>query len=97
LPSALGALLVLLALSLGLSVALGIILTALELGLGAVFASSNGSGDVTLALLTLLAVPLGDFLLYVAVIYFAVRLGWRRSARARTPSRQEPPSGAAGP
>jgi hypothetical protein len=73
--SALGALLLLLAIFVGLAVALGIILTALEVGLVLVFASSNGSANATLALLTLLTAPLGELLIYVIVIYFAVRLG----------------------
>jgi hypothetical protein len=74
-PATLGAFLLLLAIYVGLGVAWGIILSALEVGLGLVFASSNGSADTAVALLTLFGVLLGEFLFYVIVIYFVVRLG----------------------
>lgn len=74
-PSTVGVFLVLLAIYVGLAIAWGIILSAIGVGLGAIFASNNGSADAALALLTLLAVPLGEFLFYMTVFYFAVRLG----------------------
>jgi hypothetical protein len=74
-PSALGALLLQVAIYFGLSIALGIIVSALGVGLGLALASSNGSANAAVALLTLLGVPLGELLFYVALIYFVVRLG----------------------
>jgi hypothetical protein len=74
-PSALGALLLQVAIYFGLSLALGIIVSALGVGLGLAFASSNGSANAAVALLTLLGLPLGELLVYAAVIYFVVRLG----------------------
>jgi hypothetical protein len=76
LPSALGAYLVLEAIIVGLYIVWVIIFAVLQIGLVAVFASSsNGSADAGVTLIILLGVPIGELLLYVAVIYFAVRLG----------------------
>jgi hypothetical protein len=74
-PSALGAYLVLEAIIVGLYIVWGIIVVAVQVGVFAALSSSNGSTDVAFSLLTLLAVPIGELLLAVAVTYFAVRLG----------------------
>jgi hypothetical protein len=75
-PPALGAYLVLEAIIFGLYIVWVIIFIALQVGLVALLtSSSNGSADTALALLTLLGVPLGELLLYAAVMYFTVRLG----------------------
>jgi hypothetical protein len=74
-PSALGASLVLDAIILGLYIVWVIILTAVEVGVLATLASSNGSSNVTFSLLILLSLPIAELPLFVAIIYFAVRLG----------------------
>jgi hypothetical protein len=76
LPSALGAFLVLSAIIVGVYVLWIIIFAVLSIGLAALLASNNNSsGAPALLLLAYFGAPLAEIPLYVAVVYFSVRLG----------------------